>query len=490
MSTSFVINTNVSAVLDWLRWWVSQGGGARFVRESESIFPQSAETDPGDTIDSQDYVDVYPDTSLDQFGVHLCVAAFEDGTRRPDGAIRLNLQPLTGERVKVTPWVYGEEAVECCITLMVDVVAQWPELYLQLVEASGIVEEFDRILRQEVVLKLRTTEQETSDDGFREGMIRLHGEEGDASGIVEEFARFWREGRMEEDWERLKNASAPQDRTFLLYSVTEMLRDKWRDYLKAQFGLVLDCQGALTIHTEPNARAPSSPAERCCFLEAVSHFLFHETTRREMLRAIGEAHKTGQDEDEKAFEAMRTAYTEVPIRLTGAAMLVAPLDEQREVANLSFAGWADTEIRLFESLASTLGAYGANPYRKKLQELPASVHIAWDERRPDEPLTGPKSTVSRVVRLLKETGRTKDAEDISEYEKRIPDEFSEREQARAEIAALREGAGLTPREDQVLDLRLEGYTLDGIADELGVASGTVKSHVHRIIKKLRTSAES
>lgn len=176
MSTSFVINTNVSAVLDWLRWWVSQGGGARFVRESESIFPQSAETDPGDTIDSQDYVDVYPDTSLDQFWVHLCVAAFEDGTRRPDGAIRLNLQPLTGERVKVTPWVYGEEAVECCITLMVDVVAQWPELYPQLVEASGIVEEFDRILRQEVVLKLRTTKQPTSDDAFREAIHSPRGE--------------------------------------------------------------------------------------------------------------------------------------------------------------------------------------------------------------------------------------------------------------------------------------------------------------------------
>lgn len=43
---------------------------------------------------------------------------------------------------------------------------------------------------------------------------------------------------------------------------------------------------------------------------------------------------------------------------------------------------------------------------------------------------------------------------------------------------------LTPRELEVLDLIGEGYTNQEIADELYIEVGTVKNHVHSILKKL------
>lgn len=46
---------------------------------------------------------------------------------------------------------------------------------------------------------------------------------------------------------------------------------------------------------------------------------------------------------------------------------------------------------------------------------------------------------------------------------------------------------LTSREREVLDLIGEGYTNQAIADELVIECGTVKNHVHNILKKLETS---
>lgn len=458
MSTSFVINTNVSAVLGWLTWWVRQGGGAPFITKCESVYPLGWET-------NLIWVHLI---GKGEFG-----AAFEDETRLPGEAIRLVIRPATGGRVEVKLKVYSEDAVDCCVGLLGDMAAQWPEIVPQ--------------LWPELSLKPRAAEQATASDAFREEMTRLH-EKGNVGAIVNEFARLWGE-KMEKVWEGLENSLSPQDRTFWLWFITEMLRDDCRKCLKAWFGLVLDCEGPLRIHMEPNARAPSSAAEWCRFWEALSLFLLHETTRREILRAIEKAHETGEDEHEKAFEAVRTAWTEVPVKLTGAAMEVAPFAGQREVAALSFAGWADTEIRLFGRLAQALGAYGDDPRESKLKELAGSVLLAWSEREPDEPLTGPKSTVSRIASLLSSMGRG-DLEHVSELGEQIPDEFDAREQARAEIADLREGAGLSAREDQVLNLRLMEYTLGEIADELEVAIGTVKSTLHRALNKLRTSAES
>jgi len=49
-------------------------------------------------------------------------------------------------------------------------------------------------------------------------------------------------------------------------------------------------------------------------------------------------------------------------------------------------------------------------------------------------------------------------------------------------------AELTPREIEVLDLIGEGFTNQEIADQLYIEVGTVKNHVHNILKKLDVSS--
>jgi DNA-binding NarL/FixJ family response regulator len=59
----------------------------------------------------------------------------------------------------------------------------------------------------------------------------------------------------------------------------------------------------------------------------------------------------------------------------------------------------------------------------------------------------------------------------------------------AEIeAGLHQDADLTPREREVLELIGEGLTNQEIADRLVIEVGTVKNHVHSILKKLDVSS--
>lgn len=52
---------------------------------------------------------------------------------------------------------------------------------------------------------------------------------------------------------------------------------------------------------------------------------------------------------------------------------------------------------------------------------------------------------------------------------------------------LRRFNELTPREQEVLDLLGKGFTNQEIAEQLFIEHGTVKNHVHRILKKLNAS---
>lgn len=54
-------------------------------------------------------------------------------------------------------------------------------------------------------------------------------------------------------------------------------------------------------------------------------------------------------------------------------------------------------------------------------------------------------------------------------------------------AQMRHFDELTPREWEVLGLVAEGLSNQAIADQLCIACGTVKNHVHRILKKLSAS---
>jgi DNA-binding NarL/FixJ family response regulator len=58
----------------------------------------------------------------------------------------------------------------------------------------------------------------------------------------------------------------------------------------------------------------------------------------------------------------------------------------------------------------------------------------------------------------------------------------------AETAAIPDSVELTPRERQVLHLIGQDFTNQEIADQLVIEVGTVKNHVHSILKKLNVSS--
>jgi DNA-binding NarL/FixJ family response regulator len=68
------------------------------------------------------------------------------------------------------------------------------------------------------------------------------------------------------------------------------------------------------------------------------------------------------------------------------------------------------------------------------------------------------------------------------------DRLSELAQLFSEVEAiLDQPADLTPREGEILELIGEGLTNQEIADHLHIQLGTVKNHVHNILKKLDVS---
>ena len=44
--------------------------------------------------------------------------------------------------------------------------------------------------------------------------------------------------------------------------------------------------------------------------------------------------------------------------------------------------------------------------------------------------------------------------------------------------------GLTPRQTEIIELMIEGYTIGGIAEKLFITKGCVNVHCHAIYKKL------
>lgn len=87
-------------------------------------------------------------------------------------------------------------------------------------------------------------------------------------------------------------------------------------------------------------------------------------------------------------------------------------------------------------------------------------------------------------------------ESVARAETRIPDRMARVALDRlAELTELCRERGadptllrnLTPREAEVLDLVSEGLSNPEIGRRLSVTSGTVKSHVHRILEKLQVS---
>ena len=200
----------------------------------------------------------------------------------------------------------------------------------------------------------------------------------------------------------------------------------------------------------------------------------------------------GNGEDTQAVcAAFRKAFEEMPIIYDGIAQgskVLAPLPEQRERANVSAAGFADTRIRVYGRIRDALQD------TSKLQELPAATYRAWAARQSGEPITGENSTVGRIALLLADLGSPPwevsgleteafEAREEARWQRRVP-----RIEERLTLKQIRARAGLAPREAQALDLELQDYPQDEIATQMGVAEGTVKALLFRARVKLKQAA--
>jgi DNA-binding CsgD family transcriptional regulator len=191
---------------------------------------------------------------------------------------------------------------------------------------------------------------------------------------------------------------------------------------------------------------------------------------------------------ERVLAAIRQAFTEGPIVLAGLAQSnasLAPLADQREAANIMSAGWADTRILLTGRLAKALSIMRLQPRKAKPAELPASTYMAWSERDAREPLTGRGSTVARIASNLEELGgKTAETVEFPEDYPSLAEDFAAHEDARTQLDELRAVANLSPQEAQVLDLQMEGFKDEEIAEQLGRKVGSVWSVTSRIKAKL------
>lgn len=109
------------------------------------------------------------------------------------------------------------------------------------------------------------------------------------------------------------------------------------------------------------------------------------------------------------------------------------------------------------------GAAGYILQDESAKDLVRKIQLTYDDKAVVSP-----HVAARMIYRLAQLSNRKDAHMISD----------------TALSTLRD---LTPREREVLDLVSQGYTNQEIADALVIQCGTVKNHVHNILKKLDLS---
>jgi len=137
----------------------------------------------------------------------------------------------------------------------------------------------------------------------------------------------------------------------------------------------------------------------------------------------------------------------------GSLELVRELKERVPAAKVLMLGLTESEEQVLPYIQA--GAVGYVLPEDSVDDLIARIRVAHENRA----LISPKIAAALMTRL-------------SEWAQRVQEG----------------GAGnsidLTPREWQVLELIQQGYTNQEIAAELVIEVGTVKNHVHNILRKL------
>lgn len=135
-----------------------------------------------------------------------------------------------------------------------------------------------------------------------------------------------------------------------------------------------------------------------------------------------------------------------------------------------------------------------------LNQLPPAILIARSERQPKEPLAPGSGSTSLFSRAMNELSRERlqAGSRSDEVEQLISDQqidpadpsstdFARQLETADELAAWYQRAGLTPAEQEIVDLKAQGHIYQEIADKTGRAVGTVKTLASRALQKLQRS---
>ena len=137
----------------------------------------------------------------------------------------------------------------------------------------------------------------------------------------------------------------------------------------------------------------------------------------------------------------------------GSLELVRQMKERVPAAKVLMLGLTESEDQVLPYIQA--GAAGYVLPEDSVDDLIARIRVAHEDRA----LISPKIAAALMTRL-------------NEWAQRVQD------------GPGGKGAELTPREWQVLRLIAQGHTNQEIADELVIEVGTVKNHVHNILRKL------
>jgi DNA-binding CsgD family transcriptional regulator len=261
----------------------------------------------------------------------------------------------------------------------------------------------------------------------------------------------------------------------------------WRQYLRRRFRF--DVKRFRWLRNPP----PSfGIIERNVWTYARNRYLIFHSRLYRGTRAFAATvlqGKSVEDAYTQAILAMEAALYEAFYAIAVAAVAI-PWRDQQDTFLPKLSGYVKAQIKQFPRLKK---AFGNDP---SFEQLPGAVFLALQGRPSEEfpPITGSGSLVNAVVKLL-ETEASRDQEEIessAQIQEIVAQEFETfilQEEARLELSNLKNKAGLSGRETQVLELKLQDYTEEGIASRLGITEGAVKSLWSRTRSKFKKAAE-
>jgi RNA polymerase sigma factor (sigma-70 family) len=286
-----------------------------------------------------------------------------------------------------------------------------------------------------------------------------------------------------------------------LFKRITRMRDLVERYLYDNYGFEATRVGAESMkeYLESSERSPSNPKERADFLSARTHWWALEEAIIRMCDIVEAASSLDKDTFRAMYKACKWALTPWFGTLTLAFPLHESYEQKRlhgmlkEKAILVFlSGLVGMQISLKRSsrLENALKEEYGSASCGLLQELAAATLLECDTLvQQGEP---PTNLTNRVATNLASMGQlplsskklaklaTSDRPDLSSSDP-LPQEFWVKEEVNALIAS----ANLAEREQQILELRLEGRRYREIADELGITDGAAKTTMFRVREKMR-----